>query len=64
MKQSSLHMDVFHIPRFSQPQIKNMQGKKIQENSKKQNMNLLHIGNYLHSVYIVFTTIYIAFTLY
>ena len=38
--------------------------KKIPESSMKQNSNLLYTGNYLHSIYIVFTTIYIAFTLY
>ena len=37
---------------------------KIPESSKKQNLNLLGTGNYLHSFYIVFTIIYIAFTLY
>ena len=38
--------------------------KKIPESSKKKNLNLLHASNYLHSIYIVFTTTYIAFTLY
>ena len=37
--------------------------KKFPESSKKQNLNLLHDGNYLHSIYIVFTIIYIAFAL-
>ena len=50
------------ICRLNQPQIKN-----IQENNsrkfKKQNLNLLHAGNYLHSISIVFTSIYITFTL-
>ena len=27
--------------------------KKFPESSKKQNLNLLHSGNYLHSIYIV-----------
>ena len=27
--------------------------KKIPESSKKQNLNLSHAGNYLHSIYIV-----------
>ena len=31
---------------------------------KKQNLNLPHSNNYLHSIYIVFTTIYTAFTWY
>ena len=38
--------------------------EKIPESSKKQNLNLLHAGNYLNSIYIVRITIYIAFTLY
>ena len=38
--------------------------KKIPENSKKQNWNLLQASNYLHSICIVFPTIYITFTLY
>ena len=38
--------------------------KKIPECSKKHNLNFLHTDNYLHSIYIVFTTIYIAFTVY
>ena len=37
--------------------------KKIPESSQKQNLNLLCAGNYLHSVYIVVTTNYIAFAL-
>ena len=37
---------------------------KSPESSKKLNLNLLHFGNYLHSIYIIFTIIYIAFTLY
>ena len=38
--------------------------QKILENSKLQNLNLLHARNYLHDIYIVFTTTCIAFTLY
>ena len=34
--------------------------KKIPESPKKQNLNLLCAGNYLHSFDTVFTTIYIA----
>ena len=34
-------------------------GKKITESSRKQNLTLLYSGNYLHSIYIVFTMIYI-----
>ena len=37
--------------------------KKIPESPKKQTLNSCK-GNYLHIIYIVFTTIYIAFTLY
>ena len=33
--------------------------KKITESSRKQNLTLLYSGNYLHSIYIVFTMIYI-----
>ena len=35
--------------------------KTIPESPKKQNLNLLCAGNYLHSFYTVFATIYIAF---
>ena len=38
--------------------------KKIPERSKKQNLILPCAGNYLHSIYIVFTIIYLAFILY
>ena len=38
--------------------------KKFQKIPKKQNLTLPHNGNYLHSINIVFTTIYIAFTMY
>ena len=37
---------------------------KIPENSKKQKFQLQYTGKYLHSIYIVFTNTYIAFTLY
>ena len=36
--------------------------EKIPEYFKKQNLNLLQIDNYLHSPFIVFFNIYIAFT--
>ena len=36
----------------------------ISENSQKPNFNIPCAGNYLHSIYIVFTMIYIALTLY
>lgn len=44
---------------FKQLQMKNI-GEMIPENSKKHNLNLPSWGNYLHSVYTVFTTIYIV----
>ena len=40
----------------------NMKKKKIPRSSSKQNLSLLHTGNYSHSIYIVFTTISIAIT--
>lgn len=40
---------------FNQPQIEDILGKKIPKSPKKQNLNLPHIGNCLHSTYIVFT---------
>ena len=42
---------------------KYLKKKKIPEISQKQNLNLLCTGNYLHSIYIIFITIYTAFTL-
>ena len=53
----------FHIHGFNQPWIKKYFFKNP-ESSKKPNLNLPHASNYLHSIYIVFTTIYISFTLY
>ena len=44
---------------INQPQIANI-CKKIPESSKKQNLNLLHAGNYLNSIYFVRITIYRA----
>lgn len=38
--------------------------KKSPENFKKQNLNLPQVGNDLHNIYIVLTTIYTVFTLY
>ena len=37
-------------------------GKKIPESPKMQNLHLLRAGNYLRSIYTVFTTIYIYST--
>ena len=39
--------------RFDQLQVENIQGEKILESSKKQNLNLPHSDNCLHSIYIV-----------
>ena len=36
--------------------------KKILRSSPKQNLSLLHTGNYSYGIYIVFTTISIAIT--
>ena len=60
--QSAFHICAFYIRGFSQLRIENIWKKQIPERSKKQNLNLP--GNSLHSIYIVFTTSYIAFTLY
>ena len=55
----------FHKHKLNLPWIEHIWGKKkIPEGSKKQNLNLLHTSNYLHRIYIVFTIIYLAFTLY
>ena len=37
-------------------------GKKIPGSSKEENFNLLCVGNHLPFIYIVFTSVYIAFT--
>ena len=44
----------------------NYGSKILKDSGKFQNakLDLLHAGNYLHNIYIVFTTICIAFTLY
>lgn len=49
----NIHIPQFHIPRFNQTPIENIQ-KKIPENSKKENLNFLCTGNYLFGNYIVF----------
>ena len=41
-----------------------LRGKKKTESSIKRNLRWLHSTNFLHDIYIVFTTVYIAFTLY
>ena len=38
--------------------------KKIPERFQKPNLNLSHTISYLYTIYIVFTTSYIAFTLF
>ena len=60
--QSAHHIHGICTLRFNQPQIKII--LKNPESSKKQDLNLPHTSNYLHSIYIIFTTIYIAFTLF
>ena len=52
----------FLIHGFNQPQIEN-NFTKIPESYRKQSLNLPHAGDYLHNIYIVFTTIYVVFTL-
>ena len=47
----------FHICRFNQSRIFEKQIPKS-KSSKKQNLNLLHAGNYLNSIYIVLITIH------
>lgn len=44
--------------------VENIWGKKLQKAPIGENLNLLHVGNDLHSIYIVFTNIYMEFTLY
>ena len=49
-----LHISKFCTQRLNQLQIKNIpKKKKIPESSKKQSLNLLPAGNYLHSIYII-----------
>ena len=61
--QSALCISKQYSCGFNQLWIGNIGGKKISESFKKQNL-ICHAGNYLHSSYIVFKTIYIAFILY
>ena len=53
----------FCIRRFDQPRMESILEKIIPGSSKKQNLNLPCTSNYLHRIYFVFTTIYVAFTL-
>ena len=47
--------------RLNQPLMENtLRKKKTSESFKKQNLNLPNVGNYLHSIQIVFTIIYIV----
>lgn len=48
----------------NQAWMENSGEKKFQKVRKKQELNLLHAGNYLHGSYTAFITIYIVFTLY
>jgi len=61
--QSANHICEFCTLRYNHLWITNIQ-KKIPESSKRQNLNLLHINNYLHSIDFVFTTIYSEFMWY
>lgn len=57
--QSALHILGFGILRINQSTMDwKYSGQKILESSKKQNSNLLGHDNYLHSIYIVFKTLY------
>ena len=58
--QLALHTHRLYTHRFNQPLIKNICGKNFQKVPKKQNLYLLYVGNYLHSIYIEFTTLYIV----
>ena len=62
--QSALHICGFHKFRFGQMQVENTQRKNFQKITKSKTWNWLQASNYLHSIYIVFTDIYITFTLY
>ena len=57
-----LHIYSFCTLRFNQSWI--FEKKKSPENFKKQNLNLPQVGNNVHNIYIVLTTIYTVFTLY
>ena len=52
----------FHIFRFKQPRIKILGEKINSRKCQKAKLNLLHICNYSHSIYIEFITIYMTFT--
>ena len=63
--QLALHVRSFHIHGFNQPVDQNyFEKKNFFWKFQKVDLNLPHTNNYLHSFYIVFTTIYIAFRLY
>ena len=53
-----------HHLQIQPTQDKKYSGEKILESSKKQNLDWSQAGNYFHSVYTVFITIYKVFTLY
>lgn len=44
-----LHICRFHNQGFNQLQIENIQGKKNSRKFQKQDLNLLHFSNYLHT---------------
>lgn len=60
--QSSLHILRFYIHKFNQHKFKKF-GKNVPENSEKQNLKLPLFNNNLQSISVVFTIIYITFTL-
>ena len=47
-----------HVHGFNQLQIKKIEKKNTPESSKKQNLNLPLIGNYIHKIYIIFKITY------
>ena len=47
----------FYICGFNQLWIENILEKTIPEIFKKHNLNVLHANTYLHSIYVVFTTV-------
>ena len=56
-RKQALSMCELHSFGFNQPWIEKYL-KKIQESFEKQNLNLLHTGNYLHNSYIALNIIY------
>ena len=59
--QLALWIHGLQIHRFNQLYVKNIKRNNIFKSSIKQSLNLPYVSKYLHIIYIVFTTIYIAF---